>query len=239
MIATLQVTRRYEPVPVRVDFAGGWLDVPDNANHFGRIVNCAVLPALQHWEKVRGVGGSGAALVQAYLERGHTRSEAGRLAALDEVRSGCGWQDSAVAAETGLCVWQPGPTPILLAKYNPAWLDGHLYLFDTGEQHDTKAIASNPRDYQQIGVASLWAERAVEHRHVPTLGFAMSLSLEVQLAEGMQDRTADIRKLVGPDEVFSWKYLGSGWGGALLVLSHRPFALRRLQQLTPFILSFT
>ena len=50
--------------PLRVDFAGGWLDVPRFARPGGGIVNCAISPlvSLRHWPyRARaGLGGSGA-----------------------------------------------------------------------------------------------------------------------------------------------------------------------------------
>ena len=81
-------------VPLRVDFAGGWLDVPNNAREGEYVVNCAISPtvSLQEWEYRQGggLGGSGAWSV---------------LNGWDPVRSelglGVGWQDPAVVAETG------------------------------------------------------------------------------------------------------------------------------------------
>ncbi|MBK1856558.1 adenylyltransferase/cytidyltransferase family protein, partial [Verrucomicrobiaceae bacterium 5K15] len=50
--------------PLRVDFAGGWLDVPRHAREGAFIVNCAISPlvSLRDWtyEKRSGLGGSGA-----------------------------------------------------------------------------------------------------------------------------------------------------------------------------------
>jgi galactokinase/mevalonate kinase-like predicted kinase len=51
-------------VPVRVDFAGGWLDVPQYALPGGKIVNCAVSPLMTKetnpYQHGGGVGGSAA-----------------------------------------------------------------------------------------------------------------------------------------------------------------------------------
>ena len=51
-------------VPVRVDFAGGWLDVPQFALPGGKIVNCAVSPLISQdtnpYQHGGGVGGSAA-----------------------------------------------------------------------------------------------------------------------------------------------------------------------------------
>ena len=51
-------------VPLRVDFAGGWLDVPKLSRKGGFIVNCAITPgvSLKNWDykKRSGLGGSAA-----------------------------------------------------------------------------------------------------------------------------------------------------------------------------------
>ena len=50
--------------PLRVDFGGGWLDVPRHARKGAFIVNCAISPlvSLTNWgyEQQSGLGGSGA-----------------------------------------------------------------------------------------------------------------------------------------------------------------------------------
>ena len=50
--------------PMRVDLAGGWLDVPKHSRTNGFIVNCAISPkvSLTNWsyEKQSGLGGSAA-----------------------------------------------------------------------------------------------------------------------------------------------------------------------------------
>ncbi len=93
-------------VPVRVDFAGGWLDVPRFSRDGAYVINCAVTPmvSLREWcyEKCSGLGGSGA---WAMLE--------GRDPVKSELELGVGWQDPAVIYETGLCVWRSGAKPIL------------------------------------------------------------------------------------------------------------------------------
>ena len=66
-ISTTQLVNRIKAplsVPLRVDFAGGWLDVPRHARQGAYIVNCAISPfvSLDHWpyELRSGLGGSGA-----------------------------------------------------------------------------------------------------------------------------------------------------------------------------------
>ena len=84
----------WSTVPLRVDFAGGWLDVPRYARKGSYVVNCAITPmvSLCEWpyEKRSGLGGSGA---WAMLE--------GRDPVASELALGVGWQDPAVIAETG------------------------------------------------------------------------------------------------------------------------------------------
>ena len=53
-ISTTQLVNRIKAplsVPLRVDFAGGWLDVPRHARQGAYIVNCAISPfvSLDHW----------------------------------------------------------------------------------------------------------------------------------------------------------------------------------------------
>ena len=53
-----------DQAPLRVDFAGGWLDVPRHARQGGFIINCAITPmvSLREWnyKQRSGLGGSGA-----------------------------------------------------------------------------------------------------------------------------------------------------------------------------------
>ena len=83
---TMLVNRIKAPstVPLRVDFAGGWLDVPRYARKGSYVVNCAITPmvSLCEWpyEKRSGLGGSGA---WAMLE--------GRDPVASELALGAGW----------------------------------------------------------------------------------------------------------------------------------------------------
>jgi len=87
--------------PLRVDFAGGWLDVPRYSRPDAYIVNCAISPlvSLKSWpyRPKSGLGGSGA---YAMLS--------GDDGVVSELNLGVGWQDPAVINETGLCVWRSG-----------------------------------------------------------------------------------------------------------------------------------
>ena len=111
--------------PLRVDFAGGWLDVPRLARPGAHIVNCAISPlvSLDDWpyEKMSGLGGSGAWA----LLNGHD-------GVASELDLGVGWQDPAVIRETGLCVWRSGPRPRLLLKTSGDMLVGRMGILWTG-----------------------------------------------------------------------------------------------------------
>lgn len=99
-ISTTEIVRWIkapQEAPLRVDFAGGWLDVPRHARAGGFVVNCAISPmvSLRAWpyERNAGLGGSGA---WALLS--------GRDGVTSELDLGVGWQDPAVIRETGWCV---------------------------------------------------------------------------------------------------------------------------------------
>src|SRR6185295_7341183 len=103
-VSTTQIVRFIrapEEAPLRVDFAGGWLDVPRFARAGAYVVNCAISPtvSLRDWpyERNAGLGGSGA---WALLN--------GKDGVGSELDLGVGWQDPAVISETGLCVWRSG-----------------------------------------------------------------------------------------------------------------------------------
>ena len=89
--------RAPKEAPLRVDFAGGWLDVPRFSRAGGLIVNCAISPlvSIRSWEyaKRSGLGGSAAWALLNGEDGVHS-----------ELNLGVGWQDPAVIAETGLCV---------------------------------------------------------------------------------------------------------------------------------------
>ena len=121
---TMLVNRIKAPssVPLRVDFAGGWLDVPRYARKDAYVVNCAITPMgfplrVGLMEKRSGLGGSGA---WAMLE--------GRDPVASELALGVGWQDPAVIAETGLCVWRSGASPVLDMKGTGDFLEGRMAI---------------------------------------------------------------------------------------------------------------
>jgi len=190
--------------PLRVDFAGGWLDVPRYAREGGYIVNCAISPlvSLTSWdyEQKSGLGGSGAWA----LLNGNDGVES-------ELALGVGWQDPAVIRETGLCVWRSGDKPVLDFKRNGDFLRGHMALHYTDIPHDTPANADNDRDYDMIEQAGKLAKEAVLEASVSKLGKAVQLSYEMQLKEGMRE-LPDAPGCVGR------KYSGGGWGGYALYL---------------------
>ena len=190
-------------VPLRVDFAGGWLDVPKLAQKGAFIVNCAIAPmvSLENWpyEKGAGLGGSAAyALLQ------------GKDPITSELDLGVGWQDPAIIMETGLCVWRSGPKPVIEAKVNPDFLKGRMALYWTGNEHITPDNTDNERDYVLIKEAGNYARLAICDKDIKLLSFAIGLSYQAQLDEGMQ--------LLPYFGEVAKKYCGGGWGGYALYL---------------------
>jgi len=192
--------RAPQEAPVRVDFAGGWLDVPRFAQPGAFIVNCAVSPtvSMRSWpyERNAGLGGSGA---WALLN--------GRDSVSSEIGLGVGWQDPAVICETGLCVWRSGPRPDLELKSDGAILRGRLALLWTGRPHSTPDLAELPRDFDRIERAGRTARDAVWRQDVALLADAVRQSHAVQVAEGMTPLPSDL------PGALAWKYCGGGFGG--------------------------
>ena len=191
-------------VPLRVDFAGGWLDVPKFARPDGLIVNCAITPkvSLAHWpySQGAGLGGSAAhALLQA------------KIGILSEFGLGVGWQDPAVIVETGLCVWKSGPLPVLEEKFNPRWLRGRMLIVWQGKVRVAADYVKVKRDFDRIARAGKAAAGAARERDIVKLSAAVRQSYAVQLAEGM----APLRQISG---ALGMKYLGAGFGGYALYL---------------------
>ncbi len=143
--------------PLRVDFAGGWLDVPRHARDGAYVVNCAISPlvSLRDWpyEKRAGLGGSGA---WALLN--------GADGVDSELDLGVGWQDPAVIRESGLCVWRSGPRPVLDLKRNVDMLVGRMAILWTGEEHHTPGFADDQRDYGKIEHSGHLARAGVSPR---------------------------------------------------------------------------
>jgi cytidyltransferase-like protein len=202
-----------DEVPLRVDFAGGWLDVPCFARQDAYIVNCAIAPlvSLRHWgyRSHSGLGGSGAySLLQ------------GDNAVSAETNSGVGWQDPAVIRETGLCVWRSGLSPVLDFKRNGEVLSGRMALLWTGQQHDTPSLAKNVRDYDGIERAGKTSRQAVLENSLELLAQAVQQSYSLQLDEGMQP-------LPDHEPALARKYCGGGWGGYALYIFASPSGRER------------
>ena len=186
---------------MRVDFAGGWLDVPSLARVGGRIVNCTISPlASVHaspYEMRSWLGGSAAHSVLT-----------GKDGVAAELAMGTGWQDIAVILETGLCIWRSGLRPVLEAKMHPEMFNGKMALWWTGEHHDTPQLLAIDRDYERIVEAADLAASGARNQSLDELCQAINLSYRVQRNEGMDQlpNGAEMGK----------KYCGSGWGGYAL-----------------------
>lgn len=211
-ISTTQIVkliRAPEQAPLRVDFGGGWLDVPRLAREGAFIVNCAISPtvSLRDWpyERNSGLGGSGA---WALLS--------GRDGIGSELDLGVGWQDPAVIAETGLCVWRSGPRPVLDVKTSGDFLRGRMALFWTGASHDTPGVVNGSRDYDAIARAGATAREAVWRGDLNGIADAVRQSYAVQRGEGMDVLAADIPGAI------AWKYCGGGFGGYAVYLFAEP-----------------
>lgn len=197
-------------VPLRVDFAGGWLDVPAYAIPGEYIVNCSISPtvSLKEWlyRKSAGLGGSGAWSV---------------LNGWDPVRSelglGVGWQDPAVVAETGACVWKSGPKPELDFKNTGEFLRGRMAVFDSRIRHDTPGLAGMTRPFRKIAKAGRIARLGVLQQDVSVLAVAVQMSYHLQLEEGQPP-------LERIGEALAYKYCGGGHGGYAVYLYETPEA---------------
>ena len=195
-------------VPLRVDFAGGWLDVPKFARPDGYIVNCTISPlvSLTSWpyHTSAGLGGSAAyALLQA---------KNGVRAELDQ---GVGWQDPAIISETGLCVWRSGERPVLDMKLNPDWLTGRMMIVWTGKPRAANSHTDRARDFDRLVKAGAIARDGARRRDIMRLAEAVNLNYEVQKDEGMEP-------LPEIQNAIARKYLGAGHGGYALYLFDTP-----------------
>jgi cytidyltransferase-like protein len=194
--------------PLRVDFAGGWLDVPRFARAGEFIVNCAVSPlvSLREWpyERNSGLGGSGA---WALLN--------GKDGIDSELELGVGWQDPAVIRETGLCVWRSGPRPVLDFKHHGDMLAGRMAVLWTGKQHDTPGIANLPRDYDRIAESGRVARLGALQQDLRVLAAGIAIYHGMQLGEGMG-------ALPSLEGAIARKYCGGGYGGYALYLFAEP-----------------
>ena len=190
--------------PLRVDFAGGWLDVPKFAIPGAFIVNCAISPlvSLTNWPYECGSGLGGSAAYSLLMGNNSIQSE------LD---MGVGWQDPAIIKETGLCVWQSGPLPAIEIKKNPDFLQGKMGLLWTGKNHHTPSNTDRERDYILIKQAGDLARLGVQNSNLYKIGQAVDMSYSAQLDEGMEP-------LPNLEHSIAKKYCGGGWGGYALYL---------------------
>lgn len=204
----IQNVKAPQEAPLRVDFAGGWLDVPRHARSGEYLVNCAITPlvSLRHWpyEKYAGLGGSGA---WAFLN--------GRDGVDSELDLGVGWQDPAVIRETGLCVWRSGARPILDLKRNGDLLSGKMAIYWTGKNHDTPSMTGFTRDFDLIARSGRIARQGVLEDSIPTLAEGVRLYHQAQLEEGMEPLPVIPGALAA-------KYCGGGHGGYALYLFASP-----------------
>jgi len=217
-ISTTEIVRWIrapQVAPLRVDFAGGWLDVPRFARAGGFIVNAAISPtvSLREWPYFQnaGLGGSGAwALIN------------GKDGVGSELDLGVGWQDPAVISETGLCVWRSGPRPDLEVKTDGSLLRGRLALYWTGTQHSTPGVVNQARDYGAIERAGRTARDAVWANDFGGLADAVRQSYAVQRAEAMDPLTGDPaaagNAVLAACRPVAWKYCGGGFGGYAVYL---------------------
>ena len=189
--------------PLRVDFAGGWLDVPKLSRPGAFVVNCAICPlvSLTEWPYHIGGGLGGSAAFKLL---------SGQDSLQEELKSGVGWQDPAVIQETGLCVWQSGPQPVLEFKANYNFLVGRMAIFWTGKPHVTADLVNTPRNYSLIHHASKLAASAVRDKDYTLLLRAVHRTYQAQIEEGMEP--------LPNCGAAAMKYLGSGWGGYALAL---------------------
>ena len=203
--------------PLRVDFAGGWLDVPRISRKGSYIVNCSITPkvSLHSWPYQKGAGLGGSAAFALLHVKDGIRSE------LD---LGVGWQDPAIIQETSLCIWRSGKKPELEAKYNPDWLTGRMLIMWTGIAHNSPSILSKKRNYTLISKAGACPATAVHAKDITLLSKAISMSYTAQLLEGMAD-------LPALPHALAHKYLGGGHGGYALYIfkskKHRDMVVRK------------
>ena len=223
-ISTTDIRRRLNtPLEInpRVDFAGGWLDVPKFYRRGAYIVNCTIEPkvSLHDWQYKKGAGLGGSAAHSVLM---------GNNSVVTELDLGVGWQDPAVILETGLCVWRSGSRPVLEMKVNPDFLQGKMALLWTGTDHNTPEVAHRRRDYKKIAEAGRVAHDAVLGKNFKKLCRAVNMSYAAQLGEGM-------KKLPSHDESVR-KYCGGGHGGYALYMFETKVARNKFLKLPDTLL---
>lgn len=197
-------------VPLRVDFAGGWLDVPEYSIEGAYIVNCAVSPtvSLREWlyRKGAGMGGSGGwSVLNGWDPVG------------SELGLGVGWQDPAVIAETGACVWKSGHKPVLDFKNTGEFLRGRMAIYDTRIKHNTPGLAGLERPFKKIAKAASVARLGIKEQDIAVLAIGVQMSYQLQLEEGQ----APLPEI---GECLAHKYCGGGHGGYAVYLYETPEA---------------
>lgn len=197
-------------VPLRVDFAGGWLDVPEYSIEGAYIVNCAVSPtvSLREWlyRKGAGMGGSGGwSVLNGWDPVG------------SELGLGVGWQDPAVIAETGACVWKSGRKPVLDFKNTGEFLRGRMAIYDTRIKHNTPGLAGLERPFKKIAKAASVARLGIKEQDIAVLAIGVQMSYQLQLEEGQ----APLPEI---GECLAHKYCGGGHGGYAVYLYETPEA---------------
>lgn len=197
-------------VPLRVDFAGGWLDVPEYSIEGAYIVNCAVSPtvSLREWlyRKGAGMGGSGGwSVLNGWDPVG------------SELGLGVGWQDPAVIAETGACVWKSGHKPVLDFKNTGEFLRGRMAIYDTRIKHNTPGLAGLERPFRKIAKAASVARLGIKEQDISVLAIGVQMSYQLQLEEGQ----APLPKI---GDCMAHKYCGGGHGGYAVYLYETPEA---------------
>lgn len=220
--------RAPERAPLRVDFGGGWLDVPRYAREGAYVVNCAISPtvSLRDWpyERNAGLGGSGA---WALLN--------GRDGVDAELDLGVGWQDPAIITQGGLCVWKSGARPALEVKHCGDFLQGRMALLWTGKQHSTPGVVDQQRDYEAIARAGALAREGVWQQSIAGIAAGVRASYAVQRAEGMDalpGEKPDAR--LDACQPLAWKYCGGGFGGYAVYLFAEPAQREAACQLPGF-----
>lgn len=191
-------------VPLRVDFAGGWLDVPKFSRKGGYIVNCAISPlvSFENWTYKKGSGLGGSAAYAILKAQQGVRTE---------LEMGVGWQDPAVIHHTGLCIWRSGMKPVLDMQLNPEWLAGKMLIYWTGRDHLSTDHVGAKRDFKKIYEAGKMARAAAVKSDLKKLARAVTMGYRIQLEEGMEE----LPEIKG---ALASKYLGAGHGGYALYL---------------------
>ena len=221
----VEITNFPSVSPVRVDFAGGWLDTTGAHRTGGFVVNCSISPTVskEKWDYSQrsGLGGSSAwALVNGINPFKY------------DLEHGNGWQDSAIVLETGCCVWKSGDSPVLEFKCTGEFLKGKMALYNTNHPHDTEILSKKDRDIPRIIEISKIARLGVLNQNIDILSLAVSLTYQEQLKEGMAELPySNLKGLLG------FKYCGSGHGGYGLYIfgtkEERDLCIRQNNQFLP------